>query len=64
MTEDISGDVQEEADQSYDQVLAEVGLEMVGGQAVPTGKIAGKKEVKQKGEDLDDLEKRLKDLKA
>ena len=64
-TEDMSGDVQQEADDTYKQVLDEVGLELVGDQAVPSTKIKGKQEEKAKGKDeVSDLEKRLQDLKS
>ena len=38
-TEDIAGDVEEEAEGGYEQILGEVGLEMVNGEAVPSGKL-------------------------
>ncbi len=63
-TEDMSGDVDQEADDTYKQVLDEVGLDIVGGQAVPSAKVksgvSGKTEAKS---DMDDLEKKLADLK-
>ena len=58
-TEDIGGDVEEEAEGAYEQVLGEVGLEMVNGEAVPRsgmkapGQAAG----------VSDLEKQLQNLK-
>ena len=62
--EDVTGDVEQEAEDTYKQVLDEVGLEIVGGQAVPSTKIKGKQEAKVAGGDLGDLEKRLHDLKG
>ncbi len=63
-TEDLSGDVDQEADDTYKQVLDEVGLDLVGGQAVPSGKmkagVSGKVEAKT---EIDDLEKKLAQLK-
>ena len=59
-TEDITGDVEQEADDTYKQVLDEVGLELVGGQAVPASKLKGKEEKA----DISDLEKKLQDLKG
>lgn len=61
--EDAGGDVEEEADQTYKQVLSEVGLDLVSGQAVPSTKIKGKKEVKVEGNELEDFENQLKVLK-
>eukprot|EP00831_Metopus_contortus_P028140 TRINITY_DN2346_c0_g2_i4.p1 TRINITY_DN2346_c0_g2~~TRINITY_DN2346_c0_g2_i4.p1 ORF type:complete len:158 (-),score=37.19 TRINITY_DN2346_c0_g2_i4:104-577(-) len=65
-TEDLSGDVEAEADDQYNQVLGEIGLEMVEGQAVPAGKVGGKTKAKEPagGVDLSDLEKQLNDLKG
>ncbi len=60
-TEDIGGDVTEEADQNYAQVLDEVGLELVAGQAVPAAKLKAKETAKA---DVTDLEKRLNELKG
>ena len=60
-TEDVSGDVSEEADETYKQVLDEVGLELVGEQVVPSTKIKGKQESKA---DMGEIEKKLKDLKG
>ena len=59
VTEDIAGDVEEEADATYEQILGEVGLELVGGQAVPTTKLKGS--AKETG--VDDLERQLAALK-
>lgn len=62
-TEDISGeDVEQEADASYNQVLEEVGLEVVGGQTVPSTKIKGKGQESKVS--VSDLEKKLNDLKG
>lgn len=59
-TEDMSGDVDEDADQAYEQILGEVGLELnSSGQTVPTSKIKG-----AGGQaDVTDLEKQLQNLK-
>ncbi len=59
--DDATGEVETEAEATYAQVLDEVGLELVGGQAVPSAKIKGKTEAKS---DVSDLEKRLQDLKG
>lgn len=52
--------MEQEADTGYNEILGEVGLEMVGGQAVPSSKIAGKQEAKM---DISDMEKKLAALK-
>eukprot|EP00826_Nyctotherus_ovalis_P024149 TRINITY_DN186_c0_g1_i7.p2 TRINITY_DN186_c0_g1~~TRINITY_DN186_c0_g1_i7.p2 ORF type:complete len:145 (-),score=61.39 TRINITY_DN186_c0_g1_i7:95-529(-) len=59
VTEDAAGDVDDEADATYEQILGEVGLELVDGQTVPTTKL------KASGEktDVNDLEKQLAALK-
>ena len=59
--EGAAGDVEEEADATYEEVLASIGLDLVGGQAVPTTKLKGKVEEKT---DISDLEKQLKELKG
>lgn len=59
ITEDISGDIEEDADQAYEQILGEVGLELCNGEAVPTSKIKGTGEKT----DVTDLEKQLQNLK-
>jgi hypothetical protein len=59
--EGVGGDVEGEADETYEQVLGEIGLEIVAGQAVPSTKLKGKVEAK---EDVSDLEKKLADLKG
>ena len=59
--EGVGGDVEGEADDVYEQVLGEIGLEMVAGQAVPSAKIKGKVDAKA---DISDLEKKLQDLKG
>ena len=59
VTEDLSGDVEEEADATYEQILGEVGLELVGGKTVPTTKL--KAPAQETG--VDDLEKQLAALK-
>ena len=61
-TEDIGGDVEEEADATYNEVLGEVGLELVGGQTVPTTKLKGP--AQKSGTDVSDLEKQLENLKS
>ncbi len=58
-TEDISGDVTEEADKTYEEVLGELQLKLVEGQAVPSTKLKGKEEKA----DISDLEKKLEELK-
>ena len=63
-TEDITGDVEQEADDTYKQVLDEVGLELVGEQAVPTTKLKGKEAAPAAATDISDLEKKLQDLKG
>ena len=59
ITEDIAGNVDEEADATYEQILGEVGLELVGGQTVPTTKL--KRSVSKNG--VIDLEQQLADLR-
>ena len=59
ITEDISGDVEEDADQAYEQILGEVGLELLNGEAVPSSKVKGPGEKV----DISDLEKQLQNLK-
>ena len=59
--EGVSEDVEGEAEETYEQVLGEIGLEMVEGQAVPSSKIQGKTVVKA---DVSGLEKKLKELKG
>lgn len=59
ITEDISGDIDDDADKAYEQILGEVGLELSNGEAVPTSKIKGTGEKT----DVTDLEKQLQNLK-
>lgn len=59
ITEDMSGDVEEEADQTYEQILGEVGLDLINGEAVPSNKIKGN----TAANDISDLEKQLQNLK-
>ena len=58
--EDASGDVTEESEKTYEELLGEVGLDLVGGQAIPSTKLKGKEKGKV---DITDLEKQLQDLK-
>jgi len=60
-TEDIGGNLEEETEDTYAQVLDEVGLEMVGGQAVPTTKLKGKEAEKST---ISNLEQKISDLKS
>eukprot|EP00826_Nyctotherus_ovalis_P044746 TRINITY_DN4868_c0_g1_i11.p1 TRINITY_DN4868_c0_g1~~TRINITY_DN4868_c0_g1_i11.p1 ORF type:complete len:126 (+),score=48.54 TRINITY_DN4868_c0_g1_i11:88-465(+) len=53
--EDMGGDVDDEAEASYEQILGEVGLELVGGNAVPL--------TKSKAKDIGCLERQLSQLK-
>ena len=58
------GEVGEEADDVYNQILGEVGLKMEEGATVGTGKIPTKaqpaaQQEEEKAEELDDLEARL-----
>jgi len=59
-TEDISEEVEEEADASYEQILKEVGLELVNGQTVPTNKLKAPGEKSE----VNDIEKQLEALKS